>query len=875
MSDPKAYTVGWICALSTERVAAQAFLDEEHDRPEYVSHNDNNDYTLGKYGKHNVVIAALPDGEYGIASAASVARDMLHSFPNVRIGLMVGIGGGVPSKKHDIRLGDIVVSAPPNGMSGVFQYDFGKTIQDQGFRTTRFLNHPPMVLRTAVSGLKTQDECYGHQLGDAIDKILSENPRLQEKYKRPDQGSDRLYHSTFVHPRDSDASCVAVCHSLNLISRPERTKNEDNPAIHYGLIASANQLMKDGLIRDKLAADKEVLCFEMEAAGLMNHFPCLIIRGICDYSDSHKNKEWQGYAAMTAAAYAKDLLCRIPPSKVEAKDLRRIPPNKVEAKDPLCGIPACRKDILDSLSAPGSIQHSPTVEPTPGTCQWITERDAFKVWRDGEPSSTIPPRSKPADNKLWIHGSPACGKTFLANFIVGHLRESKSEQAEVMYCFLDARVEAHRDRDAILRPTLRQATGIDPALTGNYLYNVYREPKTRTLTTDMLYHLWPKVMALLAKRKRLMIVIDGFDEIHDKYQEEFLGCFNKCEELCGENTLNLRLLILSRCCPSLDCHNQSFRTYEIAIDDTERDISVTVQESVERLSRVTGFPRFFQDKVVNEISEGARGSYLWATVLVADLEITLPSLCDLNKRLKTLPREMAELYDSILGRIDSTGPNRRRIVKLILRWVTLQYKALSIQELDTGLALAIIRDKDLGSSVNDLLLQSHTIHPRDVKLALRGMCGQLIRFSRPESSNKIEVLPVYRSLTLYLVTPTKRLRQQHRDPINIPYHDKFFMAETESHATLGNLCVAYLTMPRFADPGKKFQADGNGPAEWACKVRKRMENDGFAGYAALFWAKHLGEAGPDLPKHSSPLDLERRKMLLDKESGYASCWFEM
>ena len=104
-----------------------------------------------------------------------------------------------------------------------------------------------------------------------------------------------------------------------LVVRHDRSDEDDNLAIHYGLIASVNQLMKDALIRDRLAAEKDVLCFEMEAAGLMNHFPCLVIRGICDYSDSHKNKEWQGYAAMAAAAYAKDLLSRIPPNKVEAE----------------------------------------------------------------------------------------------------------------------------------------------------------------------------------------------------------------------------------------------------------------------------------------------------------------------------------------------------------------------------------------------------------------------------------------------------------------------------------------------------------------------------------------------------------------------------
>jgi nucleoside phosphorylase len=321
MADLKDYTVGWICAISTEYVAAQAFLDEEHEGPEYVSPNDNNDYTLGKIGKQNVVIAVLPGGEYGIASAAVVARDMLDSFPNVRIGLMVGIGGGAPSQKHDIRLGDIVVSEPRDRMSGVFQYDFGKTIQGQSFCITGFLNQPPTVLRAAVSGVKAQYKRKGHGFEEAINKILDENPRLRQEYERPGSNSDRLYQSGVIHPPNNDSTCAELCGNdpSHLVLRSERIEDEDNPAIHYGLIASANQLMKDAVARDRLAAEKDALCFEMEAAGLMNYFPCLVIRGICDYSDSHKNKEWQGYAAMAAAAYAKDLLCRIPPNKVEAE----------------------------------------------------------------------------------------------------------------------------------------------------------------------------------------------------------------------------------------------------------------------------------------------------------------------------------------------------------------------------------------------------------------------------------------------------------------------------------------------------------------------------------------------------------------------------
>jgi hypothetical protein len=86
----------------------------------------------------------------------------------------------------------------------------------------------------------------------------------------------------------------------------------EDPFIHYGLIASGDQIMRHGATRERLRKELDVLCFEMEAAGLMDDFPCLVVRGICDYADSHKNKRWQGYAAATAAAYAKELLSVIP-----------------------------------------------------------------------------------------------------------------------------------------------------------------------------------------------------------------------------------------------------------------------------------------------------------------------------------------------------------------------------------------------------------------------------------------------------------------------------------------------------------------------------------------------------------------------------------
>jgi hypothetical protein len=209
MSNPEGYTVGWICALSTETVAAREFLDEEHPTLNYQHPQDNNSYTLGRVGKHNVVIAVLPNGQYGISSAAGVVKDMLHSFQKIRICLMVGVGGGAPSGKHDMRLGDIVVSTPGNGHSGVLQY--GKAMQNEGFKITGALNNPPAILLTAVNALKARYEADGHNIEELIDQIFRRKTRLQRKYRRPKPESDRLYVPILVHPSDGNKGCATAC----------------------------------------------------------------------------------------------------------------------------------------------------------------------------------------------------------------------------------------------------------------------------------------------------------------------------------------------------------------------------------------------------------------------------------------------------------------------------------------------------------------------------------------------------------------------------------------------------------------------------------------------------------------------------------------
>lgn len=87
--------------------------------------------------------------------------------------------------------------------------------------------------------------------------------------------------------------------------------------VHRGTIASGELLVKDAALRDQLAKEYGLLCFEKEAAGALADFPCIVIRGISDYCDSHKNDQWHGYAATAAAAYSRQHFFHMPIDEVK------------------------------------------------------------------------------------------------------------------------------------------------------------------------------------------------------------------------------------------------------------------------------------------------------------------------------------------------------------------------------------------------------------------------------------------------------------------------------------------------------------------------------------------------------------------------------
>ena len=308
------YTVGVVCALPVELAAVLLMLDEEH-RGLPANGNETNLYTLGRIAMHNVAIVCLPVSQTGTSSAAVVAAQMKSRFTSIRFGLMVGVGGGAPGENLDIRLGDVAIGLPQKNNGGVIQYDLGKTEAGGKFTQVGCLDKPPTVLLNAISKLQAH-----HYYGEGSLSRHMTTSQAQRKFHPPDRISDVLFEPQYHHV---EGSTCAKCDIMRSIKRIPRENQQ--PIIHYGTIASGNQVMKDGIARDQLSAKfGGVVCFEMEAAGLINNFPCLVIRGICDYADSHKHKDWQPYAAATAAACAKEVLSLIPQAEVaEAAAIER------------------------------------------------------------------------------------------------------------------------------------------------------------------------------------------------------------------------------------------------------------------------------------------------------------------------------------------------------------------------------------------------------------------------------------------------------------------------------------------------------------------------------------------------------------------------
>lgn len=321
-SQPRlAFEVAIICALVEEYDAIEAILDDRYDVDAYnKGEGDPNRYKAGKMGASNVLLSLLPG--MGKERAASGSASFRTSFPDIELCLLVGICAGVArnKQKKDILLGDVIIS------TSLVQSDFGRQAKDGITRKDTIgdnFGRPSKEIRCLLLELQTRK--IGEQLRANTVAALKNLSRTRQAWNYPGREKDILFEAEYDHKHhvpglceacDGDHACELAqtasceflkCDTTKAVER--QTVQEDQlPSIHFGAFSSADQVIRSSKHRDAMNAADGVIGFEMEGAGVWDNFPTVIIKGVCDYADSHKNKKFQPYAAATAAACSKAFL---------------------------------------------------------------------------------------------------------------------------------------------------------------------------------------------------------------------------------------------------------------------------------------------------------------------------------------------------------------------------------------------------------------------------------------------------------------------------------------------------------------------------------------------------------------------------------------
>ncbi|KAI9666578.1 MAG: hypothetical protein M1821_004514 [Bathelium mastoideum] len=744
------YTVGWVCALPIELEAARAMLDEEHNTPQVL---DGNVYTFGRIHGHNVVIGCLPSGQYGTNSAAVVATRMARTFRSLRSRFMVGIGGGVPSAEADVRLGDVVVSEPKNDLPGVVQYDMGKRLPNGQYKRTGFLPPPPDEVLQATAKLKSSRDR----------KPLSS--LLPQSFNRPDS-QDVLFEGSYEH---IGGSTCQNCLQSRVVPRSPRSDGE--PRVHYGIIASGNQVMKDGIERDKLTDQVgEVLCFEMEAAGLMSIFPSLVIRGICDYADSHKNKEWQPHAAGVAAAYVKELLVVIPPpaeeisqtvTNVTTVDSDSWQPTKEDQN-------RCLKSLWFSEMA--MREHAIDSE-TPGTCVWLDGHENFKAWL------------RQRQGLLWIQGNPGAGKsTLMRHALYAQRQHESSKNMIVLGFFFHARAGSTSIQNSVLgfyRSLLHQLLSKAPTLLTDFMTkfkNILQSTNGSTLDwapyQNELRNFLRDSMPRYSESKSIQIFVDALDESGEKISRELVQYFDRLVKDTTQQNGSLAICFSYRHFPIInpkDC-------LTICVENENRqDLATHIQDRLENRPEAL--------RLKEKILEKAQGLFQWVD-LVVQMIAEMDDEGDygqMETRLKGIPEGLGPLYDTILDKLVSKEPQR---ATRLLRWICFAFRPLKMSEM----RWAIMIDGDCQFSSLKQLAQHRLFAKTDEQLRkqIRTLSGGLAEVAEErETEDQSGIIQfIHLSVQDYLCkSGLRRLGCE--------------ASEGEHHFQLSRACVQYLKMPEI------------------------------------------------------------------------------
>ncbi|CAG8909907.1 unnamed protein product [Penicillium egyptiacum] len=837
------FQIGWICALPIEAAAAAEMLDENFGILEEQDAADTNSYMLGRISKHHVVIACLPGGQYGTTSASTVANNMIRTFSkSLRIGVMVGIGGGIPSAAHDIRLGDVVISYPEGTCSGVIQYDMGKVVVGGDFERTGSLNSPPRALLTAVGMMRAAALRDDPRYLDYLQSAIGRTARTRKAFGRPTVQCDRLFQAKHDHPPDASS-----CNGCLAEWEETKSEREDNhPQPHYGIIASGNSVIKHGETRERLRSMTGALCFEMEAAGLMLDFPCIVVRGICDYADSHKNKQWQGYAALAAASYTKELLEYVPVGRVSQEKLvvdmcsdmkeeirgtnQRLNEIKYQQdqhhREQIEVILTGQQRACHQIFKVANYAEQKNINPrkAEGTCLWALQSSEYIRWSEST-----------GHDLLWVSADPGCGKSVLARSIIDDYLEDASQVVKVCYFFFKDNEEQNHLATAMCS-VLHQLFDQRPDLLRYAIPSWEKNGEKLRQEVEELWRIFMTAASAEASCKTICI-FDALDECREVDQGRLIGKLDLFQHQSSSLIQDpcLKFLVTSRPYDHIQNHFRAITNSfphlhlkgEENNDQVRKEIDIVVKMKVKELAKTTQLSHDVTQRLEQQLLQMEHRTYLWLHLAMDDARSTFEdSLRPAEESIRMIPPSVNKAYQKILSRVPSGQLDTARKV---LEIIVAARRPLTTVEIAMALGIATSPQSRTAAEAR---LDSSRIGKK-----LRRLCGLFIFIKNSK---------------IYLIHQTAReflISKSSSNNFGLVYSLRLSDAENQ----MARVCLRYLLMEDLVRDDERLCSNVHD----------------FLDYSAIHWPDHVRKM--DLASDQKTVDRVHR--LYDVSGKLFSLWF--
>ncbi|KAF3260943.1 hypothetical protein TWF217_004786 [Orbilia oligospora] len=798
--DRSDFEIAIICALPLEASVVGELFDRRYDDQVYgKAQGDSNAYSTGVIGNHNVVLVHMPD--MGKVAAATAAACLHSSFQNIQLALTVGICGAAPfdpQSGKDIHIGDVVISED--------------TPRDN-------LPRPRPKVRAVLAKLKTkQGLCWlQNKLSEHL-KVLPQ--KLTETAPQPGAIEDELFANGGV----------------------------TNPTTHFGLIASGDTVMKSEEDRDFIISRDGVIAFEMEGAGVWEKFPhSLVIKGVCDYADSHKNKKWQDYAATTAAAVTKAFL------EHWSTDTPRAPSSDARAKESEEERTRRAKEIeiLKMLyRSPYLDQKDRNLDRIRGTCEWFVSHRLFKDWQERKSTRT-----------LWISADPGCGKSVLAKYLIDHILPSTDFRTTCYFFFKDD-FDNQRSVIIALCCILHQLFTQRPALLSKTI--IERFQTTGEEFARSFRELWDALLCAADENAgEIVCVLDAIDECEDDGRTRLSQALRELYSTSTKRGSNLKFLLTSRPYGEI---RQGFRPLDLPglpiihlsgeSDDEMKKISleidIFIKAKVRNIGRQLRLRDDEEDLLLHELMRVPNRTYLWVRLTLDLIESDVN--IDKSKIVKitsNLPTTVDEAYERILSKSRNLEEARK-----LLQIVVAAERPLTLEEMNLAMALAL---RDGHQSYDDVDLKPVERFREEI----RDLCGLIVTIV----NSKIYLL--HQTVKEFLV-PAMNRSGDTKNLIQMKdrYKWKHSLRPLDSHSVLATICLQHLQFQEF---GLEPQDDLLTPSEYA-------NNYVFLDYSAKNWFIHIHESQVGLEGTKTQRGEDQTKTILklcDADTRRCQTWLKL